>query len=484
MRGILKSVLDLDGSVTQENLVLNFQKLVTSKIEWTQPADQRIYAFATTYFHRHLEMPAKQTLVDYFHKDGEVTERIKDLEVDPSYIRTNFAHLLQSTFEEQSKVKAALVLTQAKDIVTKGLTIDGETKKGLRDAFLFFMQNAYPLMSADSDSKIRGNLRMDGQEVWDSYLAAKADKSIAWGKFCGLNEIDKIVHGIKKGELWIHAAYTGELKTTFALNWVYNLVTRYRSNVCYVTLEMPYEQVRMMIYVMHSTHAKFKAKGFKPLDYDKVRGGDLSPEEELFYQQVIEDFCNNEDYGEFHTWGPDEDVTIDDIRMEAELRNQQDELSLLVIDHGGIVEPRKRKRSKDYVVELNSVLRDAKKLALHFNHGKKIPVLLLFQINREGKAYADKMEGRYKLSALSYANEAERSADIVSTTYLNDDHRRDGTTLFDCLKRRDGAKFLPFLARVDLTTKRIYNMDPFRGTGDRGMSIEDHRNVLDAMFSV
>ncbi len=147
-------------------------------------------------------------------------------------------------------------------------------------------------------------------------------------------------------------------------------------------------------------------------------------------------------------------------------------------------EPEKAKRGKDYTIELNSVLRGAKKLAMHFNHGEKIPVLLLFQINREGKDAADKAAGRYKLRALSYANEAERSADIVTTTYLNDDMRKQGHTAFDCLKRREGPKFEPFTARIHFPSLRMYNMDPFRGADGQGMTIDDHRAAFDAMGQV
>lgn len=491
MKSILRSVIDTDSLISQENLTLNFQRLLAAKLEWTQPADQRIFDFVQQFFGARLEIPSKQTLVDYFEakRDQEGLERIKDIEASPSYIRTNFAHLVSSTIEEQNKIRAITLLKEAQEIITKGLVIDKEKKQGLREGIMHFSSSAHGLLVTEFASKIRGTLNDhdEGQAVWDAYQYAKVNKELAWGKFCGLNSIDKVMHGIKKGELWLHAAYTGELKTTFALNWAYNLVTRYRSNVFYVTLEMPFEQVRNMIYVLHSTNAKFEVQGYAPLDYEKVCGGDLNEDEEIFLKLVIADFCHNEEYGEFHVWGPDEDVDTDVIKMEAELWNKKHEVGLLVIDHGGLVEPRKKKRSKDYTIELNSVLRDAKKLALHFDHGAKVPVLLLFQINREGKDQADKMEGRYKLRALSYANEAERSADVVTTTYLNDEHRRDGTTQFDCLKRRDGQRFAPFVATVRWQTRRIINSDTFAGDGLQGLVLDDHRTTLNApmdMFSV
>jgi hypothetical protein len=473
--------VDYDGGISQENLIQNFQKLVSAKVEWVQPADATIYEFCRSYFEQRYELPALQTLVDYFtvRKDQEGLERLKDLEKHPPYVRSNYAHALSNTVEEQNKIRAVHLLKQSQEIITKGLIIDDVRYAGLRDGVKHFTSMAHLLTVDNYTSKTQGNLRLDGKDMWNDYVMAKANKALSWGKFCGLNQIDSTVRGIKRGELWIHAASTGEGKTTFALNWCYNLVTRYRSNVLFASLEMPYEQLRNKIYAIHSTHPKFAHYG-KGLDYEKMRYGLLDDREEAWLKEVIADWEYKEgtEYGSFHVWSPDEDVTSTDIKVHAELMHNQEELHLLVIDHGGLVEARKQKRNKDATIELNSVLRDAKKIALHFNHGEKIPVLLLFQINREGKEYADKMEGRYKLKSLAQANEAERSADIVTTSYLNEEHRQAGTMFFDCLKRRDGPHFAPFSAAIYWPSGRLGNLDPFSTQGaGKGMSIEDMRNV-------
>jgi intein/homing endonuclease len=272
--------------------------------------------------------------------------------------------------------------------------------------------------------------------------------------------------------------------TTFALNWCYNLVTRYKSNILYYSLEMPYEQLRLQVYVLHSSHAKWRVMGYKPLDYRKVRDGELSLAEEAFYQLVINDFCNNPEYCQFEIRAPDRDMTIEDIKLDAELTHKQMELGLVVIDHGQLMEARKSKKSKDYVVELNSIVRDTKKFCLHFNHGEKIPTLLLFQINRQGKEEAVKNQGRYKMSALSYSNEVEKSADVITTTFLDDDHRRNGTALFCNLKNRDNPIIEPFMAKIEFFCRRIYNLDTYQGSDGQGMGVEDHQAVLDAMANV
>lgn len=492
MKRLLRSVLDF-GGITQENLVQNFQKLNSTNLEWTQPPDQKIFEYTRGYFQQRLEMPSGQTVLDYFQTIGdsgdiEVIERLKDVAAAPAYIRTNYVQLLTNLMEEQSRAKAVALLKETHEIVTRGLDVlDGKDKirrQGVRDGLIHFAGRAHDLLLPESSSRTAGDIRLDGQAVWKSYEEAKTNKDKVWGKFTGINEIDKVCRGIKRGELWVHAAFPGELKTTFALNWCYNLVTRYRTNVLYYSLEMPYEQIRLQVYVIHSANAKWKALGYKPLDYRKVRDGELSPAEETFYQRVIDDFSNNPEYCHFEIRSPDRDFTIDDIRLDAELTHKQLEVGLLVLDHGQLIEARKTKRSKDYVIELNSVVRDAKKLALHFNHGEKIPVLMLFQINRQGKEEAVKNQGRYKASALAYANEVEKSADTITTTFLDDEHRRNGTSLFCNLKNRDNPLFEPFMARVEFMCRRIYNLSTVDAPIGKGMGVEDHQSLLDAMANV
>ena len=421
MKRLLRSCIDFGGEISPEQLVQNFQKLVQGRIEWNRPDDARVYEFLTLYFQQRLELPSVQTVTDYFDKTGDVeaTERIKDIAAAPWYIRTNYSHLIQTLLEEQNRIKATVLLKEAHEILNKGLIFtegrEKVRKQGVRDALIHFQQKSHDLVLTGYTARTAGDIRLDGQAVWDGYQEAKVNKDKVWGKLTGIDKIDTISHGIKKGELWIHAAYPGELKTTLALNWCYNLVTRYKANVLYYSFEMPYEQLRLQVYVLHSSHAKWLREGYRPLDYRRVRDGQLTEEEEVFYQKVIDDFCNNPEYCQFEIRSPDRDLTLEDIQLDAELMHKQMEIGLIVLDHGQLMEARKSKRSKDYTVELNSVIRDTKKLCLHFNHGEKIPVLMLFQINRQGKEEANKTEGRYKASALSYANECVVGGTLVKT---------------------------------------------------------------------
>jgi len=483
VRRLLRSVIDVNNEITQENLVHNFQKLVGARLDWGRPDDTKIYNFTVGYFQQYMELPGVTTVFDYFGRlgDVEVTERLKDIQASQAYIRTNFQHLLTNILEEQNKIKSVALLKEAHEIIARGLEIDVVRKFGVRDGLSHFAQRANDLIVPDFNARIRGDIRRDGQAMIDEYTMAELNKDKVWGKFTGLNEIDKICRGAKRGELWVHAAYPGELKTMFASNWCYNLCTHYKTNVVYISLEMPYEQIRRNIYTVHTANMRWADMGFSAINYRSIRDGELTPTEKDFYfQNVIPDFNNNPGYTHFEVVTPDREWTMEDIRMEVELLNKQLEVGFVVIDHGQWVEARKGKKSKDYVVELNSVIRDAKRFALHFNQREGVPVLLLWQINRDGKNAADKNDGVYKAKALTYANEVEKTADVITTTYLNDEHRKNGTTKFCNLKNRDNPLFDPFLARVDFPSRRIRNFD-IGEKQNATMTAEDHASILDGM---
>lgn len=464
MKELLRGVIDFgDEGILPDALTSNLQHLLASGVSWDRTDDRKILRFVKDYFEGQYEVPSIVTVRNYFERseDVEAIERLKDIAPVQIHIRSNYSYLVRQHKEEQNSHKARVLLKEATEILTKGRTIDKERFQGVNDALSYLMRNIPELIVTESNAKTRGNIREDGQTVWDEYCEAESHKERTWGRFTGINNIDKVCRGIKKGELWIHAGFAGELKSTFAMNWCYHLCTWYRSNVYYASLEMKYEHIRRLIYTAHSANKKFELQGKKALEYRKIRDGELTPEEKAFYKEVIADFTQNPDYCSFDTWSPDRDVTVEDLRLDAELLHRQREIGMIVIDHGGLAEARRAKRNKDYVIELNSVIRDAKKLALQFNHGEGIPVLLLFQINRQGKEMADKNNGQFKMSALSYANESERSADVITTTYLNKDLREKGRTIICNLKNRDNPLFDTFEAEVDFKTRRIHSLGAF-----------------------
>ncbi len=263
--------------------------------------------------------------------------------------------------------------------------------------------------------------------------------------------------------------------TTLALNYLYNNTFLYNKNIFYCILEMPYKQLRRQIYVIHSSHGKFvtdwyaedKKRGipeedrYRGLSYRRVRDGDLNEIDYKRLQLVAQDFKANRK-GHPYVWRPQagdyqKQPTIADIRRKAEMFHNKYGCDGIIIDHLALVRP--QHRSNDYYTSLNSVVVDARQLALNFSRGKTVPVLGLFHLNRQGKLRADKSDGHYDLSAISSSNEVDKSADVITYTYLNDELRRQGKFYLGCLKNRDNAIFERMTGKIMWNSKRMRAME-------------------------
>jgi replicative DNA helicase len=480
---LLRGVIDFgDGRLPPDSQRANWQRLSRAGFEWLNPDERKIADFVKEYTQENLEPPSSDIVHNFFERANELTvvDKLQDIKSVEVYgNRTHYASLLKGLIEDQNLTRFRRLIQDTEEIATKGRIVNKETLKGTKAALLYFNQNVYSAIPADTNARTEGEVLSDAGQAWEEYQYVKANRGKAYGRPTGLDHVDKVCHGCKKGEMWIHAAAPGELKTTMAMNWAYNLVTRYRANVLYISLEMKYEHLRRLACALHTSNGKYLEQGYKALDYRKIRDGELNSDEEVFYQEVLKDFETNPKHCRFKVWAPDHDVTIGDIRVYAELMHKSLEVGLIVIDHGGLVKA--AKSHKDYTVELNSVLRDAKKLALHFNGGEGVPVLMLFQINRTGKETVDKKigkegEGLYNMSALAYSNEAEKSADYITTTYLHEDLRRQGATILANLKNRDNDLFSPTKIRVDFSCRRLFNWD-LQDQSDIGCSVLSQEDV-------
>ena len=69
---------------------------------------------------------------------------------------------------------------------------------------------------------------------------------------------------------------------------------------------------------------------------------------------------------------------------------------------------------------------------------KKLSVIILSQINRQGKQKADKNHGRYTLNALAEFNELERGAQVAMTIYTNEEMKGSKEATVQILKNRNG----------------------------------------------
>jgi hypothetical protein len=324
---------------------------------------------------------------------------------------------------------------------------------------------------------------LDRLSTIDPDLTRHLENDVSWDVITSIEYVgDKMTYdlSVPKHHSFVADGFITH-NTTFALNWAWKAATVLRYNVYYYSLEMPYEQIRRIVYALHSNHPKFKKKNYDPLDYRAIRDGvhddgtPISEHEKMVFREVIDDFRSHQgkEYGSFIVERPsDGEGTIPEIKQRPEMAHRQTPIDMVVIDYSGLVSP--SSNTRDFYTGMNSIMREAKQMALNFNQGEGVGLCLLHQINRDGKEYADKNDGRYRLTDLADANEAERSSDVVTYTYLNDDLRDADEVKVGCLKNRDNPHFDQFRGSVHFPSR-------FMGYSEDHRSSQDNVNPDDVL---
>lgn len=471
MERILRSLFTVHSTPEESECLANWLRFVEFKIGFDTPEDKHIHGYLQGFYNQMSAPPEFDLIKNYFIKEdkAEVVARLDEISRSQCYIKTNFLSLVQSEQEAQQKRKFVTALKEAITITDGGLNLD-KTKdgkkvlKGLNDAVSYLFDRASEFSSIEGGEKLEGVATDDAEELLEEYEIISKTNKFAGRNLFGLEPVDSVCRGHKAGEFWVHCAFAGELKTTLGINYAYNNAYVYGKNVFYSIHEMPYRQLRRMLFVLHSSHGKFitdwheedirlgRPNPYMGLDYRKVRDGELDDLELKRFRAVAQDFkstCR----GKLYLWRPEDEVGVADIRRKAEMFHNKYRCDGIVIDYLGLVKP--KMRTVDHIVGLNSVVRDARLLALNFARGKTVPILALFQLNRQGKLRADKADGRYDFAAISYANEIEKSADVITYTYLNDALRQEAKFYLGCLKNRDNPIFDRMVGKVLWQSKRM-----------------------------
>lgn len=505
MKDLLRGVFAAKPDDDRELLLRNFQHLRDSGLGFDSMEDTAAWERIKDFVSAHHHVPDISTVREYFSVYGEkdVVDRLDVVAATTVRYQGDYKKLIEAQVREANTRKLQELLRNAATIVKVGMTVKDhrgkETKlQGPVDAIKHLWEQGQAIVMPSTGNRLSGNVITDGASYKQEYERVENDPLAGIGQFVGLGQMDEALGGAKRGELWTHAAFTGGLKSTLALNWVYNQAIYYGHSSVFFSLEMPYDQVRRIIMAIHSHHHKFaevrKRLGLgNSLDYSRMRDGQLDhytaeqvarmpeeqvkrllpdheglprinpdrPERKFLYEHVLRDLDDPRNmYGGIHieVADPDKsDFTVDDLRSRAEMIYSNDpNVSLIVADHAGLMAPRHRHNST--TENLNEVIRDLKRTAMSFNRGAGIAVVALFQISREGYKSAEKNEGRYNLTHLSYANEAERSSDIVTASWVDDDLRSRNQVRFQCLKSRDNRPFDTFYARVYWPCRRMLTL--------------------------
>lgn len=479
MERILRSCMQIGNVPEGEDCIKNWVAVQDHDLEFTNEADHKIASYLKQFYGNMSSPPDFNIVREFFEKSDaiDVVDRLEEVKRAQWYIRTNLLAIIKSEHDQQQKRKLSSVLRETQHIIEHGRNLDkpvGEKKvlRGVDDGINYLYDKLPDFTKMETGEKLEGIPTEEGDELLEEYDKVAGSNRMANRNLFGFEPVDNVCKGHRSGEFWVHCAFAGHLKTTIALNYAYNNAFQYEKNIFYACLEMPYVQLRRQFFIIHSAHGKFvtdwhdkDVKAGRPnpymgLDYRKFRDGEY---DEIDYKRlriVVQDFVANtkKGKGKMKIWRPRSSMPkMDEIRKAAETFHNKYRCDGIILDYLGLIAP--KFRTNDYTTNLNSVVTEGRWLALNFARGRTIPVLALFQMNRQGLMRADKNDGRYDFAAISYANQIEKDADVITYSYLNDQLRADGRFYMGNLKNRDNAIFERMVGKILWQCKRMRHVN-------------------------
>jgi hypothetical protein len=256
------------------------------------------------------------------------------------------------------------------------------------------------------------------------------------------------------GSLNTIMGFSGQFKTTHAVNIAYRNAFEHQNNIAFVSLEMAREDLEWSFLSRHSLEPKFDKYEFIP--HDAMRNGTLTPEQEGYLFDVIAPDFDRYGKGvsgtdpykgkifildrtDFASLAPD-DLYATMERLDIQCQQQTGfPIDAWIWDHlqmfkfGGTVD----KNKNEYQV-LNGYANQLMQWALDFR-GRKTTQIMLAQVSREGFKKAIRAKGAYDLTALAEVNEAERASTRVYALYSDEALKAASEVKVQVLKSRFGA---------------------------------------------
>lgn len=417
--------------------------------ELFDPKEASLYKAALVYSDQTNGILTEDILLDLLQSAG--TEEAKQVEyldlfrtlskeeIDESHFRYAIARL-QEVRESEG---LAELLTDTMRTLTSTVEKDGHKFRGLNDAKRILEQGMVNLREKIVSDTPEGEARSETAEAWQHYLAVKENPHDFMGIQTGLTIIDDVTYGLKPGELWLVAAYTGDGKSITLMNAAWNAMVKQGKNVFVASAEMPKNQWRARLFCRHTQDPDLGTTGLR---YRDIQRGILTPDMEQSFQYALHDMASNPNYGHCYILQLPYQATLEYLRAKMMQVQARWNIDLLIIDYLTLMSPpRKRVQQRE---ELDDLLIQAKQLALTFNSGKGIPVFTAHQTNRMSWETAKK-SGRYTLNAFAGTSEAEKSADVAF--WLLGDEDLPDTLKAGFLKVRDGELVPEFELRKQWT---------------------------------
>jgi len=224
------------------------------------------------------------------------------------------------------------------------------------------------------------------------------------GLSTGFSELDKLIIGLKPGEMFVLAARPSIGKTSFALNMMRNIALRATSAVPvgFFSLEMTAKQLAVRLICTESGYSEKDFYDGNVTNVPKI----TAAAKKLAKAPIYID--------------PTSGLKIRELRSKARRLHAMHQVKVIFIDYLQLMKA--ETRSDNRQEEVAAISLGIKSLAKELN----IPIVVLAQLNRE----AEKTGGEPKLSHLRESGAIEQDADIVAFLHRERDTQKDSSHEF------------------------------------------------------
>jgi replicative DNA helicase len=437
VRNIIYSILSVQDKIEDLYLYKNFLSFAQKDLDFPFDEHRKIINFIASYVSKYDTVPSIPATYDYFGTDLECQEELVKLsgynsekpnnKLKIPYRATNFSKLLDDLILDQTATNIVNTLKNVDKIIKSGLEVKVNKRSSFYKGPIDAVEYAYEYLN-----KAISLIEEKPEFNQETLLADIAKYQQQINNKCripflctGFDYFDNNCHGIYPKAFVIVCAYTGELKSTIALNMMYNQVVYQKANIEYICLEMTEVEMQSRFISIHSADTEF-------WEYDciKLKVDDIIQHINMLkpftgdklnrFNEVVQSLQNIGAY--FHFQENDKDFTVSSIQKhcrKVEL-DKSIELDAVYIDHGELITPSMDTRNDPYTVKVSNTLMSLRKLSLNFAKKRGIRVIVPYQTSREGYSRAQDTrsngaEGVYDLNALSWSSEAAMECSSISS---------------------------------------------------------------------
>jgi len=363
--------------------------------DFFDPRHQRIYQAIMNLYEDHSSIDVL-TLSDRLKSNDYL-----DLIGGASYLTelTNFVPTA-SHVEQYAEIVAQKALRRRLIAVSQDMSELGfDETKGLHDLIddaetrLFEVSNRHVKQSVVSLATILA-------ESFDRLDELHKDKSKMRGVPTGYKDLDAILAGLQRSDLFILAARPSMGKTALALNLAHNIAVQSKQAVLIFSLEMSKEQlVDRLLAIESGVDAwALRTGNLTDSDFEKLSHAMGTLSEAPIY---IDDTPS---------------ITINELRTKARREAHQRELGLIIVDYLQLMSSGGRYNSEaNRVQEVSEISRGLKSIARELN----LPVIAASQLSRSVESRSPQIP---QLADLRDSGSIEQDADVVAFIYREDNY--------------------------------------------------------------